>query len=291
VSTQPEPTAEPPGPNWLARLLTATGYMLAIPLFPMAIKIVQEYERGVIFRLGRLVGARGPGLFFIIPIVERMVKIDLRIVTMDVPRQDVITQDNVTVKVDAVIYFRVTDPEDAVVKVVDFIRATSLVAQTTLRSVLGQSDLDELLSKREQVNQRLQEIIDEATEPWGVKVTLVEVRDVGLPPEMIRVISRQAEAERDRRAKVIHAMGEFEAAEKLAEAGKVMAATPATLQLRYLQTLTEISSERHSTVIFPVPIDILSMLMRGAGGGSDGGQGGGGGRSRVPVEEQVEKKS
>jgi regulator of protease activity HflC (stomatin/prohibitin superfamily) len=289
VSTQPEPITEPPGPNWLARLLTATGYLLAIPLFPLAIKIVQEYERGVIFRLGRLVGARGPGLFFIIPIVERMVKIDLRIVTMDVPRQDVITQDNVTVKVDAVVYFRVTNPEDAVVKVMDYIRATSLVAQTTLRSVLGQSDLDELLSKREQVNQRLQEIIDEATEPWGVKVTLVEVRDVGLPPEMIRVISRQAEAERDRRAKVIHAMGEFEAAEKLAEAGKVMAATPTTLQLRYLQTLTEISSERHSVVIFPVPIDIIGMFMRGAGGGSDGGQGGG--RSRVPVEEQEEKKS
>mgnify|MGYP001606625157 CR=1 FL=1 len=288
MSTQPAPAAEPPGPNWLASLLTAMGYMLAIPLFPMAIKIVQEYERGVIFRLGRLVGARGPGLFFIIPIVERMVKIDLRIVTMDVPRQDVITQDNVTVKVDAVVYFRVTNPEDAVVKVMDYIRATSLVAQTTLRSVLGQSDLDELLSKREQVNQRLQEIIDEATEPWGVKVTLVEVRDVGLPPEMIRVISRQAEAERDRRAKVIHAMGEFEAAEKLAEAGKVMAATPATLQLRYLQTLTEISSERHSTVIFPVPIDIIGMFMRGAGGGSDGGQGGG--RSRVPVQEE-EKKS
>jgi len=287
VSTQPEPITEPPGPNWLARLLTAMGYLLAIPLFPLAIKIVQEYERGVIFRLGRLVGARGPGLFFIIPIVERMVKIDLRIVTMDVPRQDVITRDNVTVKVDAVIYFRVTDPEDAVVKVVDFIRATSLVAQTTLRSVLGQSDLDELLSKREQVNQRLQEIIDEATEPWGVKVTLVEVRDVGLPPEMIRVISRQAEAERDRRAKVIHAMGEFEAAEKLAEAGKVMAATPATLQLRYLQTLTEISSERHSTVIFPVPIDIIGMFMRGAGG--DGG-GQGGGRSQVPIEGEREKK-
>jgi len=191
VSTQPKPTAEPPGPNWLASLLTAMGYLLAIPLFPLAIKIVQEYERGVIFRLGRLVGARGPGLFFIIPIVERMVKIDLRIVTMDVPRQDVITQDNVTVKVDAVVYFRVTNPEDAVVKVMDYFRATSLVAQTTLRSVLGQSDLDELLSKREQVNQRLQEIIDEATEPWGVKVTLVEVRDVGLPPEMIRVISRQ----------------------------------------------------------------------------------------------------
>jgi len=284
VSTQPEPTAEPPGPNWLASLLTAMGYLLAIPLFPLAIKIVQEYERGVIFRLGRLVGARGPGLFFIIPIVERMVKIDLRIVTMDVPRQDVITQDNVTVKVDAVVYFRVTNPEDAVVKVMDYVRATSLVAQTTLRSVLGQSDLDELLSKREHVNQRLQEIIDEATEPWGIKVTIVEVRDVGLPPEMIRVISRQAEAERERRAKVIHAEGEFQAAQKLADAGKIMAATPTTLQLRYLQTLTEISSERHSVVIFPVPIDIIGMFMRQTSG--DGGQGGGGGRSQVPVEKE-----
>lgn len=280
MSTQPEPAAAPPGPNWLARLLTATGYLLAIPLFPLAIKIVQEYERGVIFRLGRLVGARGPGLFFILPIVERMVKVDLRIVTMDVPRQDVITQDNVTVKVDAVVYFRVVNPEDAVVKVMDYIRATSLVAQTTLRSVLGQSDLDELLSKREHVNQRLQQIIDEATEPWGIKVTIVEVRDVGLPPEMIRVISRQAEAERERRAKVIHAEGEYQAAEKLAEAGKVMAATPTTLQLRYLQTLTEISSERHSTVIFPVPIDILNMFMQGAGGRD------GGGRSRVDVKEE-----
>jgi len=285
VSSQRDPTAEPPGPNWLSRLLTAMGYLLAVPLFPLAIKIVQEYERGVIFRLGRLVGARGPGLFFIIPIVERMVKIDLRIVTMDVPRQDVITRDNVTVKVDAVVYFRVTNPEDAVVKVMDYFRATSLVAQTTLRSVLGQSDLDELLSKREQVNQRLQQIIDEATEPWGIKVTIVEVRDVGLPPEMIRVISRQAEAERERRAKVIHAEGEYQAAEKLAEAGKVMAATPTTLQLRMLQTLTEISAEHHSTVIFPVPIDLLSMFIRPAA--SDGG---GGGRSPVPIEGEKETK-
>ena len=285
MSTQPEPAAAPPGPNWLARLLTATGYLMAIPLFPLAIKIVQEYERGVIFRLGRLVGARGPGLFFILPIVERMVKVDLRIVTMDVPRQDVITQDNVTVKVDAVVYFRVVNPEDAVVKVMDYIRAASLVAQTTLRSVLGQSDLDELLSKREHVNQRLQQIIDEATEPWGIKVTIVEVRDVGLPPEMIRVISRQAEAERERRAKVIHAEGEYQAAEKLAEAGKVMAATPTTLQLRLLQTLTEISAENSSTVIFPVPIDLLSMFIRPAA--SDGG---GGGRSHVPIEGEKEKK-
>ena len=250
-----------PGPNFLARILTAIGYILAVPLFPFAIRIVQEYERGVIFRLGRLVGARGPGLFFILPFVERMVKVDLRVVTMDVPRQDVITRDNVTVKVDAVVYFRVVNPEDAVVKVMDFIRATSLVAQTTLRSVLGQSDMDELLSKREQLNQRLQQIIDEATEPWGVKVTIVEVRDVGLPTEMIRAMARQAEAERERRAKVIHAQGEYEAAERLAEAGAVMASEPATLQLRYLQTLTEISSEKNSTVIFPIPIDLISLFM------------------------------
>ena len=259
-----------------------------IPLFPLAVKIVPEYQRGVIFRLGRLVGARGPGLFLIIPIVERMVIVDLRIVTMDVPRQDVITRDNVTVKVDAVVYFRVTDPNDAIVKVMDYVRATSLVAQTTLRSVLGQSELDDLLIKRDQVNQQLQQIIDEATEPWGVKVTIVEVRDIGLPQEMIRAMAKQAEAERERRAKIIHAEGEFQAAEKLAEAGKIMAATPTTLQLRYLQTLTEISTERQSTIIFPVPIDIIGQFMRGTGG--DGG-GQGGGRSQVPVEKEEEEGS
>lgn len=279
-------TDAPPGPNLLARMLTVMGYFLAIPLFPLAVKIVPEYQRGVIFRLGRLVGARGPGLFLIIPIVERMVTVDLRIVTMDVPRQDVITKDNVTVKVDAVVYFRVTDPEAAVVKVMDYVRATSLVAQTTLRSILGQSDLDELLSKREQLNQQLQQIIDDATEPWGVKVSIVEVRDVALPPEMVRAMSRQAESERERRAKVIHAAGEFEAAEKLSDAGKVMAATPTTLQLRYLQTLTEISSEHHSTVIFPVPIDILGMFSRIASGN---GEGQGGGRTPVSVEEEKKK--
>jgi len=257
-------------PNFLARILTALGYILAIPLFFMAVKIVQEYERGVIFRLGRLVGARGPGLFLILPIVERMVKVDLRVVTMDVPRQDVITKDNVTVKVDAVVYFRVINPEDAVVKIMDYFRATSLVAQTTLRSVLGQSDMDELLSRREEVNQRLQHIIDEATEPWGIKVTLVEVRDVSLPADMINAMSRQAQAERERRAKVIHAEGEFEAAARLAEAGEVMAAQPATLQLRYLQTLTEIASEKNSTVVFPIPIDLITMFLTGSranGGG------------------------
>lgn len=263
----PLATPEPPkiaGPNWLARILIVFGYILAVPLFPFAIRIVQEYERGVIFRLGRLVGARGPGLFFILPFVESMKKVDLRIVTMDVPRQDIITRDNVTVKVDAVVYFRVTDPEDSVVKVVDFIRATSLVAQTTLRSVLGQSDMDELLSKRDELNQKLQQIIDEATEPWGVKVTIVEVRDVGLPAEMIRAMARQAEAERERRGKVIHAAGEFEASKKLAEAGAVMASEPATLQLRYLQTLTEIASEKNSTVIFPIPIDLIQMFVQNA---------------------------
>jgi regulator of protease activity HflC (stomatin/prohibitin superfamily) len=273
--SQQRPAGEPEadrvaGPNWLARLLTIFGYVLAIPLFPFAIKVVQEYERGVIFRLGRLVGARGPGLFFILPFVERMVKVDLRIVTMDVPRQDVITQDNVTVKVDAVVYFRVLDPEMAVVKVTDYIRATSLVAQTTLRSVLGQSDMDELLSKRDELNQRLQMIIDDATEPWGVKVTIVEVRDVSLPAEMINAMSRQAQAERERRAKVIHAEGEYEASRRLAEAGAVMAAEPATLQLRYLQTLTEIASEKNSTVVFPIPIDLITMFLenRSSGTGS-----------------------
>jgi regulator of protease activity HflC (stomatin/prohibitin superfamily) len=279
----PLATPEPPrveGPNLLARVLIIFGYIMAVPLFPFAIRIVQEYERGVIFRLGRLVGARGPGLFFILPFVESMQKVDLRIVTMDVPRQDVITKDNVTVKVDAVVYFRVTDPENSVVKVTDYVRATALVAQTTLRSVLGQSELDELLSNRDELNQKLQEIIDEATEPWGVKVTIVEVRDVGLPAEMVRAMARQAEAERERRGKVIHAQGEFEASKRLAEAGAVMAAQPTTLQLRYLQTLTEIAAEKNSTVIFPIPIDLISDFMRMATGNS--GDGNGSARREIP---------
>src|SRR5256712_6745721 len=261
-------------PNFLSRLLTIFGYIMAVPLFPFAIRIVQEYERGVIFRLGRLVGARGPGLFFILPFVERMVKVDLRVVTMDVPRQDVITKDNVTVKVDAVVYFRVVNREAAVVKIMDYFRATSLVAQTTLRSVLGQSDMDELLSRREEVNQRLQQIIDETTEPWGIKVTLVEVRDVSLPADIHNAMSRRARAEPERRASVIHAEGEFEAAARLREAGDVMAAQPATLQLRYLQTLTEIASEKNSTVIFPIPIDLISMFVGRvqANGGSAAGR-------------------
>jgi regulator of protease activity HflC (stomatin/prohibitin superfamily) len=227
----------------------------------MAIKIVQEYERGVIFRLGRLIGAKGPGFFLIIPFFDRMVKVDLRIVTMDVPPQDVITKDNVTVKVNAVVYFRVVDPESSVVKVLDHIRATSLISQTTLRNVLGQSELDELLSQREALNQKLQHIIDEQTDPWGVKVSIVEIKDVELPETMRRSMAAQAEAERERRAKIIHADGEFQASAKLAEAGAIIAREPTTLQLRYLQTLTEIASEKSSTIIFPLPIELLSALM------------------------------
>jgi regulator of protease activity HflC (stomatin/prohibitin superfamily) len=247
--------------NVVARILTILGYILLLPLFPLAVKIVQEYERGVIFRLGRLQGAKGPGLFIILPIVDRMVKMDLRVFTLDVPSQEIITRDNVTVKVDAVIYFRVVNPEDAVVKVENYFRATALIAQTTLRSTIGQSELDTLLSHRDEINQRLQIAIDEATEPWGIKVSMVEVRDVLLAPEMVRSMARQAEAERERRAKVIHAEGELQASEKLAEAGRIIASSPGTLQLRYLQTLTEIASERNSTILFPLPIDLIQSFL------------------------------
>ena len=256
------------GDTFVSKILTVFGRILLIPLFPLAVKIVQEYERGVIFRLGRLVGAKGPGLFIILPIVDRMVKLDLRVFTLDVPSQEIITRDNVTVKVDAVIYFRVVDPEDAVVKVENYFRATALIAQTTLRSTIGQSDLDDLLSKREEINQSLQIGIDEATEPWGVKVSMVEVRDVLLAPEMVRIIARQAEAERDRRAKIIHAEGEFQASERLSEAGRIIAASPGTLQLRYLQTLTEIATEGTNTVVFPIPIDLLQALTKGVAASS-----------------------
>lgn len=225
-----------------------------------AVKIVQEYERGVIFRLGRLVGARGPGLFFIIPLVDRMVKVDLRVVTLDVPAQEVITRDNVTVRVNAVLYFRVFNPEKAVVAVTDFVRATHQIAQTTLRSVLGQSDLDELLSQRDEINLRLQQIIDEQTEPWGIKVGIVEVKDAELPQSMQRAMARQAEAEREKRAKIIHASGEFEASKMLGDAARIIGQEPATIQLRYLQTLTEIASEKNSTIVFPIPIEFLSLI-------------------------------
>jgi regulator of protease activity HflC (stomatin/prohibitin superfamily) len=228
----------------------------------MAVKIVPEYERGVLFRLGRLVGAKGPGLFFIIPFVDRLVKVDLRVVTMDVPSQEVITKDNVTVRVNAVAYFRVVDPEASVVKVLDHIRATSQISQTTVRNVLGQSELDELLTQREKLNQALTKIIDEHTDPWGVKVSTVEIKEVELAEEMKRSMAAQAEAERERRAKIIHADGEFQASERLAQAGAVIAREPVTLQLRYLQTLTEIATERNSTIIFPIPIDLIRMFMR-----------------------------
>jgi regulator of protease activity HflC (stomatin/prohibitin superfamily) len=235
--------------------------VVVLILLPMAIKIVKEYERGVVFRLGRLVGAKGPGLFFIIPFVDSMVKVDLRVVTMDVPSQEVITKDNVTVRVNAVVYFRVVDPEASVIKVLDHIRATSQISQTTLRNVLGQSELDELLTQREKLNQMLQRIIDEHTDPWGVKVSTVEIKEVELAEEMRRMMAAQAEAERERRAKIIHADGEFQASERLAEAGAIMAKEPTTLQLRYLQTLTEIATERNSTLIFPLPIDLIKMFI------------------------------
>ena len=229
-------------------------------IIPMTVKIVTEYERGVIFRLGRLVGARGPGLFLIIPFVDRMVKVDLRVVTMDVPPQDVITRDNVTVRVNAVVYFRVVDPEASVVKILDHIRGTSQISQTTLRNVLGQSELDELLTAREKINQTLQQIIDEHTDPWGVKVSTVEIKDVELPESMRRSMAAQAEAERERRAKIIHADGEFQASQRLADAGAIIAKEPTTLHLRYLQTLTEIASEKNSTIIFPLPIDMFTAF-------------------------------
>ena len=227
-----------------------------------AIKIVQEYERGVIFRLGRLVGAKGPGLFFVIPIFDRMIKVDLRVVTLDVPSQEMITRDNVTVKVNAVVFFRVVDPSSAIVQVEDFRRATWNISQTTMRNVVGQSELDELLSNREEINQKLQQMIDVSTEPWGVKVSIVEIKDVELPQSMQRVMASQAEAEREKRAKLVHAEGEFDAAKTLADAADLMSRNPVSIQLRYLQTLTEISMEKNSTIIFPVPVDLLEGIFK-----------------------------
>src|SRR5215216_705140 len=251
----------------LLLLCVAVILFFALMIALSAIKIVPEYERGVVFRLGRLVGARGPGLFFLIPVFERMVRVDQRVITMDVPAQEVITLDNVTIKVNAVLYFMVVNPNFAVVKVMDYIRATMQIAQTTLRSAVGQVDLDTLLAQREKVNERLQKIIDEQTEPWGVKVTIVEVKDVELPQSMQRAMAKQAEAEREKRAKIIHAAGEFEASKMLSAAARVIGKERATIQLRYLQTLTEIASERNSTIIFPVPIELLSMIPNMMGGG------------------------
>lgn len=241
-------------------LLITVLVFIAFILIVMAVKVMREYERGVMFRLGRLVGARGPGLFLIIPFFDKLVKVDLRVVTMDVPAQECITRDNVTVKVNAVVYFRVVDPEAAIVKVEHYMRATSLIAQTTLRSVLGQSELDELLAQREKLNQILQKSIDEQTDPWGIKVSLVEIKDVELPPTMQRAMAAQAEAERDRRAKIVHAEGESQAAVKLAEAARIISEQPAALQLRYLQTLVNIATEKSNTIVFPLPLEILRAL-------------------------------
>jgi len=235
--------------------------ILAFFILVNAIRILKEYERGVVFRLGRVIGVKGPGLILLIPLVDKMMKVSLRTVTMDVPPQDVITKDNVTVKVNAVIYFAVMDANKAIVNVEDYLYATSQIAQTTLRSVLGEVELDDLLSNREQINQKLQEIIDEQTEPWGIKVSVVEVKNVDLPEQMMRAIARQAEAERERRAKVIHADGEYQAAQRLADAAEIISKQSAALQLRYLQTLTEIASEKNSTVVFPIPIELFKGLI------------------------------
>lgn len=234
-----------------------------------AIRVLREYERAVIFRLGRLLGIKGPGLIILIPIIDRMVKVSLRVIPMDVPPQDVITRDNVSVKVNAVVYFRVVDADQAIVNVEDYLFATLQMAQTTLRSVVGQAELDELLSDREKLNLEIQEILDKSTDPWGIKVITVEIKDVDLPAEMRRAMARQAEAERERRSKIIHANGEFQASKQLAAAARVISSDPATIQLRYLQTLTDIARENNSVTIFPVPIDLLSHFLRRRDGGKD----------------------
>jgi len=246
----------------IANLQIYLGILIIVLLIlSQAVKILREYERGVIFRLGRLVGAKGPGLILLIPIVDRIVRVSLRIITMDVPSQEVITKDTVPVKVNAVIYFRVVSPESAVVEVQNFVNATSQIAQTTLRSVLGQMELDEILSQREKINQTLQKIVDEHTGPWGIKVTAVETKDIELPEGMKRAMAKQAEAERERRAKIIHAEGEYQASEKLVKAAERIAKQPTSLQLRYLQTLTEVAVEKNSTILFPLPIDLVKPFL------------------------------
>ncbi len=237
------------------------GVIIVLAILISAVKILREYERGVIFRFGRLRGARGPGIFIIIPFVDKMVKVDLRTVTMDVPPQDVITRDNVPVKVNAVVYFRVMNPEKSVVKIEKYMVATSQIAQTTLRSILGQAELDDLLARRDKINQELQKIIDEQTDPWGVKVSTVEIKDVELPQSIQRAFARQAEAERERRAKIINAEGEFQASEQLSQAAKVLSKHPVSVQLRFLQTLKEIAAEQNSTIVFPVPIDLVEAFI------------------------------
>jgi regulator of protease activity HflC (stomatin/prohibitin superfamily) len=240
----------------------AAALVLVLLFLSSAVKILNEYERGVVFRLGRVIGSKGPGLILLIPAIDKMIRVDLRVVAMDVPAQDVITRDNVTIKVSAVLYFRVIDPNRAIVGVENYLYATSQLSQTTLRSVCGQAELDELLAEREKINAHLQEILDKDTEPWGVKVAKVEIKNIDLPQEMQRAIAKQAEAERERRAKVIGAEGEYQAAQKLSDAAKIIGENPIALQLRYLQTLREVAAENNSTTIFPVPIDLLTPFMQ-----------------------------
>jgi regulator of protease activity HflC (stomatin/prohibitin superfamily) len=246
-------------------VITIVVVVFALIILSNAIKILREYERGVIFRLGRLIRAKGPGLILLIPIVDRMIRVSLRTIVLDVPPQDVITQDNVSIKVNAVVYFRVIDPQKAIVQVENFLAATSQISQTTLRSVLGQSELDDILSQRDKINHKLQQIIDANTEPWGVKVTNVEVKQIDLPQEMQRAMAKQAEAERERRSKVIAAEGEFQASQRLSDAAKILSENASALTLRYLQTLREIATEKNSTTIFPVPIDLLKPFLKGDG--------------------------
>jgi regulator of protease activity HflC (stomatin/prohibitin superfamily) len=242
-------------------ILLVMGIVFLLIIIASAIRILREYERGVIFRLGRLIKVKGPGLILLIPIVDKMVRVSLRTVVMDVPTQDVITRDNVSIKVNAVVYFRVMQPDKAIVEVENFLFATSQLSQTTLRSILGQSELDELLAHREKINRELAKIIDTQTEPWGIKVSMVEVKHIDLPQEMQRAMAKQAEAERERRAKIIHAEGEFQASQKLFEAARIISADPAAIQLRFLQTLTEVSTDKNSTIIFPVPVDVISNFL------------------------------
>ena len=244
-----------------AIILTVIIVILILVVLSMSIKVLREYERGVLFRFGRLRGAKGPGIFLIIPFVDKMVKVDLRTVTLDVPPQDVITKDNVPVKVNAVVYFRVMDPAKAIVEIENYKVGTYQIAQTTLRSILGQADLDDLLSRREKINKELQVIVDEQTDPWGIKVSIVEIKDVELPETIQRAFAKQAEAERERRAKIINSEGEFQASEKLSQAAKVLAEHPVSVQLRFLQTLREIAAEQNSTIVFPVPIDLLQAFI------------------------------
>jgi regulator of protease activity HflC (stomatin/prohibitin superfamily) len=241
--------------------LIITGIIFLLIILASAIRILREYERAVVFRLGRLIGVKGPGLILLIPLIDKMVRVSLRTVVMDVPSQDVITKDNVSIKVNAVVYFRVMQPDKAIVEVENYLFATSQLSQTTLRSILGQSELDELLSQRDKINRELAVIIDNQTEPWGIKVSTVEVKHIDLPQEMQRAMAKQAEAERERRAKVIHAEGEFQASQRLSDAAKIISVNPSALQLRFLQTLTEVASEKSSTIIFPVPLDIISAFL------------------------------